>query len=107
MYRKLLGATVLFIALFTLNSCAVHAPKNSDVGSQIDQALQSSIMANNKVSARDSRSSSRDLSRALMPNVGINMPGKISQKAKEPHFDVSVNEVPAKTFFLGLVKGTP
>jgi len=41
---------------------------------------------------------------ALMPSLGFKLPPAL--KDSEKRFDLSVHEVPAKTFFMGLVKGT-
>lgn len=44
-----------------------------------------------------------DVSAALMPEVAPEVPAP----ADEPRFDLSVDEAPARAFFMGLVEGTP
>ena len=43
---------------------------------------------------------------ALLPQVDINVPGSTGIDT-EPRFDLKVNRVAARTFFMGLVQGTP
>ncbi len=43
---------------------------------------------------------------ALLPQINLNVPGS-SGVDVEPRFDVKVNRSPARSFFMGLVEGTP
>src|SRR5687768_15566396 len=43
---------------------------------------------------------------ALMPSYKPSVPGKLKQPAEE-RFDINVNRVGARVFFMSLVKGTP
>ena len=46
------------------------------------------------------------VSDALLPSIQVNMPGQ-SQVQIEPRFDLKVDRVNAREFFMGLVEGTP
>ncbi|HEX5054895.1 MAG TPA: pilus (MSHA type) biogenesis protein MshL [Gammaproteobacteria bacterium] len=44
---------------------------------------------------------------ALLPGYTPSLPGKLSQPAHEERFDINVNRVNARVFFMGLVQDTP
>jgi MSHA biogenesis protein MshL len=44
---------------------------------------------------------------ALLPGYTPNVPGRLSQPAREERFDINVNRVGARVFFMSLVQDTP
>ena len=48
----------------------------------------------------------KNIDDALLPPIDINVPGSTGVDT-EPRFDLKVNRVAARTFFMGLVQGTP
>ena len=93
-------------ATLLLSACAVIPPKNNKVENQINTALRNSIWSNQRASAKiHKKTVSHFLDNALTPNLSVHLP-KPNKKIQERRFDVSVNNVPARSFFMGLVKGT-
>jgi MSHA biogenesis protein MshL len=87
----------------SLSACQVHAPKQMQLADSISQALQSSVSTNQKLTAQKGRGLPSEVSSALVPNVAIS---SMRSASKSKHFDVSVKDVPANMFFMGLVQGT-
>ena len=92
-------------AALLLGSCAINPPQNSNTESQIDRALQTSVHNNRAIDRKQGQNLPTFLNQALTPGVGSsNIPG--ASKTPEHHFDLAVQNVPVKDFFMGLVKGT-
>ncbi|MHB8550208.1 MAG: secretin N-terminal domain-containing protein, partial [Acidiferrobacterales bacterium] len=73
---------------------------NKEAGAHIDRSLERA--GKTDASARVPAA----VSRALLPPLEIRLPH--GQRAPlEPHFDLSVNNAPARDVFMGLVQGTP
>jgi MSHA biogenesis protein MshL len=69
----------------------------------IEQTLESSIKTNQ---AQQSSKPPGSVSEALLPPITLNLPTQ-AQVNIEPHFDLKVDRVDARQFFMGLVEGTP
>ena len=104
-YGYTIRTVLLSSIILLLISCAVQPPKNSNTEATIDQALQSSIQTNQAINQRQqNKPVPAFLNQALAPDV----PTRISVASKAPahRFNIAVNDVPAKDFFMGLVKDT-
>ncbi|MBU1926933.1 MAG: pilus (MSHA type) biogenesis protein MshL [Pseudomonadota bacterium] len=105
MIKHVLVRSLLVMSVFLLSACTVTAPHDYATSKDaISQALRSSI-ASNRRSAQSSQSNiPSSINEALMPdvNVAVSASGQEVQK----RFDISVDNVSAKDFFMGLVKDT-
>jgi MSHA biogenesis protein MshL len=106
-YRVAFGA-MIFTGLLFLSSCSAYnaltkPQKGHPAGDQINAALQTSIANNNQMNAHGKGQLPSNVSSELLPRLNIQAP---AQANTEKHFDVAVNNVPARAFFLNLVKGT-
>jgi len=96
---------LLTIGIILLASCSttpVH-PKHGTAADQMEDVLHRSIRAD-KYIARRAVFLPRAVTYALLPPVGQSYQ---SRARIERRFNVAANKVPAKTFFMGLVEGTP
>ncbi len=102
--RKRIALGMLMCSLFLLISCSSTTPslKNRPI-TEINDHLQNGIQANQQVE-QNSRPPA-DVSAALMPALNVKLPAA-DRDSGEQHFDISVNNVPAQSFFTGLVAGT-
>lgn len=97
--KRLFQCSLLSLAIL-LSACSTH--KNADkrlLGEDVlDQAASQQV-------ARDNQTSSvpAEVNKALLDNQSLGAP---ASKGAYDRFDVSVRNVPAKDFFLGLVNGT-
>lgn len=96
-----------------LYGCNITGPYGNNNGRDIiDGTLSESIQTNTKHSKATDHNSQQipeQITRALMPELQLSTLNKNSSngpKVVEPKFDIAVNNVPAKEFFIGLVKGT-
>ncbi|MBU0744860.1 MAG: pilus (MSHA type) biogenesis protein MshL [Gammaproteobacteria bacterium] len=101
---------LLAISVFSLiSACTITEPLSNNNGDAIDAALRDGMSSNRslKNSSKNSSTLSPEVRNALMPEIIINLPNtpKASME-QEQRFDVVVNNVPAKDFFMGLVKDT-
>jgi len=95
---RLFKLSILCTSLF-ISACAndVRKPK-TDTLAEIELAL--------KGSQPTTVEKQKGISDALLPPINIDVPGKTGIDT-EPRFDVKANHVAARTFFMGLVQGTP
>ncbi len=94
----LLKLSILGLSLF-IGGCANDIRKpETDTLAEIERALKDSQPA--------AVEENTNIGDALLPPLNINVPGKTGVDT-EPRFDVKVNRVAARTFFMGLVQGTP
>lgn len=92
-------------------SCTITDPIPNNNRNAIDQALKEGLSANRSLdpSHKNNPNLLPSIQKALMPQITIpDLPLDNSSynEAKEQHFDIAVNNVPAKDFFMGLVKDT-
>ncbi len=97
--RILLALTLGMI----LNACSTYQPTNGTSIDTMNTKLQQARVINEQIDDHKGYDK-RLLRQALMPTYRF-AEGKTLPFGRR--FDVSVKGVPAKTFFLGLVKGTP
>ncbi|GMR07390.1 MAG: pilus (MSHA type) biogenesis protein MshL [Gammaproteobacteria bacterium] len=98
---------LLFSVISFLSACQTQAPQQGTAIDEIDKTLQQGVDEAKRRQA--ARSTPADVSDALMPDVGIALPGTPDAAAvqQEQHFDISVSDAPAQEFFMSLVEGTP
>jgi len=87
-----------------LVGCAAPAPPLEPDYSLIDETLSAGIQDNQKFT--ETTVPPAPISNALLPTIQVNMPGQ-SNVEVEPRFDLKVDRVNARQFFMGLVEGTP
>lgn len=93
----LLKLSILCLSLF-ISACANDIRKpETDTLAEIELALKDSQPA--------AAEENTNIGDALLPPLNINVPGKTGVDT-EPRFDIKVNRVAARTFFMGLVQGT-
>lgn len=88
--------TTLCIPLL-ISACA-YDMRNPNTLADIEQSLKDS----QPIESTDAKS----IDDALLPPIDINVPGTTGIDT-EPRFDLKVNRAAARTFFMGLVQGTP
>ena len=96
---KRLMITVILAALAGCQSAGPRdgmSPNLDSIDSAIDEAQRSQP---------DATTPPPEVAAALLPPVTLNLPEPAP--AAEPRFDVAVDNVPARQFFMGLVEGTP
>jgi MSHA biogenesis protein MshL len=92
-----------------LGACTITKPPEGD---SIDRVLDESIDANRSVvaaTAKNKKALSALAYKNLMPEVNVprtSIDEAISDEDDNQRFDIAVTNVPAKDFFIGLVKGT-
>lgn len=96
-----LRAGILLVAMVFLSGCATDKKRNDDAYKEIQATLDEGI-AYQDPSAKGTPDA---VSQALLPPININVPE--AAKVAERRFDVSVNNSPARQFFMGLVADTP
>lgn len=97
--KRLFQCSLLSLAIL-LSACSTH--KNADKRLLGEDVLD---QAASQQAARDNQTSSvpAEVNKALLDNQSLGAP---ASKGAYDRFDVSVRNVPAKDFFLGLVNGT-
>jgi len=103
--RKVKRNFVLTIIItLLLTSCAAGPPRGGSVADEINQSLQESTqqaVAKNKPGILPP-----EVSAALMPPLNIEFSG-ITRAPPERRFDITVDRINARTFFMSLAKDTP
>lgn len=87
-----------------LAGCAAPAPQDTRTYSIIEETLRESAQANLK--QVENTPPPAQISSALLPKIQLNLPDKVHVEY-EPRFDLKVDRVNAREFFMGLVGGTP
>lgn len=95
---------ILFSCVFLFSSCAVNPPQSSNVENAIDKALRSGMHSNKVIDKRQRQRYQLPsfVNHELTPEFSVNIP--TNAKISEQRFDVAVKGVPAKDFFMGLMK---
>ncbi|MFV2061473.1 MAG: secretin N-terminal domain-containing protein, partial [Gammaproteobacteria bacterium] len=104
-----LTISVLAINVFIL-SCATQDEINNKkpLLDEINESLNDSIKENEILKSTEINSD--EITNALIPSINLNIPNLNLDTAKNvtsQRFDIKVNKVNAKHFFMGLVDGTP
>ncbi|MCF6338390.1 MAG: pilus (MSHA type) biogenesis protein MshL [Gammaproteobacteria bacterium] len=104
--KKFESNLVLMIVIITLllTSCSTKPPRGGSVADEINKSLQK-ITQQTSVKNKPG-TLPPEVSSALMPPLNIEFSG-ISQAPVERRFDITVDRINARTFFMSLVKDTP
>ncbi len=97
---------MLMVVIITLllTSCSTKPPRGGSVADEINKSLQKITQ---QASVKNKPGTlPPEVSAALMPPLNIEFSG-ISQAPIERRFDITVDRVNARTFFMSLVKDTP
>ena len=86
-----------FCLVLFISGCA-NDMRNPNTLAEIEQSL--------KANQPSVPTEIKNIDDALLPPIDINVPGSTGVDT-EPRFDLKVNRVAARTFFMGLVQGTP
>jgi len=96
----------LLACALTLSACANTPPRTGAVGKEIERALEESQAQNAALEASAPPAPPPAVSDALLPPLNVELSG-VSQQPLQRRFDITVDRVPARTFFMSLVKDTP
>jgi MSHA biogenesis protein MshL len=102
--RPFLMNTALSMGIFILflNACTPHNAKYPTAGDDIKTTMQQSLASSSLPSIDPTKT---ELRSELLPPLTFPTPSK-NLEASEPRFNVEAMNMPAKTFFEGLVEGT-
>ena len=102
-YQQITIFLITFIAMLC-DGCKVVGPYEQHGSKEIDRLIEESLQANGKLA--DSISDHK-MANLLIPEFNLpKSPHRPAIKSREPTFDIVVTNVPAKDFFMGLVKDT-
>lgn len=95
----------MLVVVFALTACGSHSDWENPGHPAVDQINESmaAAIANNKKGNQQNNAISKDVANALMPGLEL----QSSEEEPLARFDVAVDNMPANTFFMGLVKDTP
>jgi MSHA biogenesis protein MshL len=106
LYKKIAKMSVLMVSVLLL-ACSSYVEPNAGQPAitEMHQALQQAY-ANDKLIAKkvDRVEVPKAISQALLPALSVERPGQTPESIKR--FDISVKDVPANAFLMGLVKDT-
>jgi MSHA biogenesis protein MshL len=90
-----------------INSCHIADPTHGGDTKQsyITKALKEDIRTNNKVNPQTQKQIPESISKALLPKMDISATTE-DTSASQQRFDISVDNIPVRDFYAGLVKGT-
>lgn len=100
-----LSLTLVFVTVFLLTACDPPQDWKKQGNPAVDQINSSmaQMIAENKKIDNQGGIISKDVANALLPSLEV----QSSESQPLARFDVSVDDMPANTFFVGLVKDTP
>ncbi len=101
MNSKACHVLLLLLPLLATGGCR-QTEVRTDTLDQLDQELEQAVKTNEAAADRVPE----EVSRALLPEISLDT-AEVPQVEDEQRFDISVNDVPAEQFFMGLVDGTP
>lgn len=107
--KKYILFSCLAMSVVLINACSLSEPIPNGNYNVIDQALQDSITANRNLKT-NKKPLSPSIQNALMPELNIPLGKNLTNNQlgeTESRFDIAVDSVPARDFFMGLVKDTP
>lgn len=96
-------ACCVFMALGPM-SCTTNQPVNGTTVDDIAVALHQSIDDNQAQDKKGQGRRSASLAKVLVPGIKVRAPGRYPI---ERRFDIAVKNIPARTFYMGLVANTP
>lgn len=94
---------ILLSFIGALVSCKTYQPVNGTAIDDMNVAFNQSLRANQQLAQKKSPPPAR-ITSALLPDYNARSAHRY--RVAERRFDLSVKDVPATTFFMGLVKGT-
>lgn len=100
--KKWIG--ILVVGLTFLTGCNTRQPLNGTAIDDMNVDLHQSMHSNAKLSNKNAPRNSGDISRALLPQYKFRSPEYVDFGTRR--FNVSVKDVPAGAFYMGLVKDT-
>lgn len=105
--RKYFSSLLILCVTLLLCSCQVTPPKSSNVRPAMQQSILNGLYNNKNLAAKNNKQKQLPsaVSNALTPELNVNLPGVGKKQARR--FNISVNNVPARDFFMGLVKDSP
>lgn len=95
----------LLIFALSVTACSTNQPLKGTAIDDMAVDLHQGINKNETIPAGRAQRSAGDISNALMPEIKFRSPRQVG--ALHRRFDVAVKDVPASTFYMGLVKDTP
>jgi len=105
---------VLLIAIVSLlGACGAYKtytkPQSGHPAiNDINAALQNAYVTDRNLARRQAIAHTRhDLNEGLLPDLLVDKPQPGKESKAEQRFDIAVNDMPARDFFMGLVKDTP
>jgi MSHA biogenesis protein MshL len=111
-YRNIIKRLLIFAGAMLLISCTsiqnrMYKPQAGDPTIRAINSTMQQGLAENKRLAENAEKVNlpADVNNALLPKLSIDTDSS-AKTADDQRFDVSVNEVPTNTFFMGLVKDT-
>ena len=102
--KSIQHVVLMIITALLLTSCASQLPRGGSVADEINKNLQKNTLQSTTKTKPEILPP--EVSAALMPPLNIEFSG-INQKPIERRFDITVDHVNARTFFMSLVKDTP
>lgn len=99
---KKLGIGIITTGVF-LSSCNTHAPIKGTTIDENNAVIQQAIANNKNLMARDKNINRGSAVQALLPSIKVTNP---TVRGREQRFDISVKDVPAQSFYMGLVADT-
>ncbi|ETO92187.1 pilus (MSHA type) biogenesis protein MshL [Legionella oakridgensis] len=94
----------LFVFFLALAACSTHQATQGTAIDDMNVALHQGIAGNEAFYKSEKNRPPDRITKALVPGIKIRAPQKNHVQRR---FDISVKNVPARTFFTGLVTGTP
>ncbi|HEB93664.1 MAG TPA: pilus (MSHA type) biogenesis protein MshL [Gammaproteobacteria bacterium] len=103
--RTILNRVAVLVAVLVLGACANNPPRTGAVGEEIGQSLADSQAQNAALETVRAQPPAA-VSAALLPPLNVQLSG-LGQEPVQRRFDITVDRVLARTFFMSLVKDTP
>ncbi len=105
--RAILNRVGVLVSVLALGACANNPPRTGAVGEGIGQSLAES-QAQNAALETVRVQPPAAVSAALLPPLNVQLSGLgLGQEPVQRRFDITVDRVLARTFFMSLVKDTP
>jgi len=95
----------LLILSLSVTACSTNQPEKGTAIDDMAVDLHQGIHHNEALPAGHGQRSASDISNALMPDIKFRSARRVSSLQRR--FDIAVKDVPAATFYMGLVKDTP